>query len=207
MKTTTLLGLISATVATGGMASAAIFQPDSATAGSEFNSNYVIGNAINGTGLPAGFGPDDTHGIYDQGNHWTTRSGALAAGDAWADFSFNAPVTIGTFYMWNHRSDGVASDPGYAITLFTLELFDAADNLLGAPTDTPATPGVFTAQAFGIGPVSGVSRVRLTILENNGSPRYTGVGEVAFDELRVPAPSAAAMLGLVGLMGARRRDR
>ena len=188
-------------------ATAAMFSPDSAEAGSEFSGNYLIDFAIDGSGLPDPFTASDEHSTYVQRNHWTTRSGALAAGNAWADFFFDAPQTIGTFYMWNHRSDGVAADGGYAVTRFNLELFDGADNSLGGLTNRSATPGVFTAQAFGFAAIDNVSRVRLTILDNNGSPRYTGVGEVAFDDLTVPAPGGAIALGLAGLGAVRRRQR
>ncbi|MEM1331118.1 MAG: hypothetical protein AAGG07_11200 [Planctomycetota bacterium] len=184
-----------------------MFSPDSAEAGSEFSGNYLIDFAINGAGLPDPFTAEDEHAVYARNNHWTTRAGALAAGNAWADFFFDAPQTIGTFYMWNHRSDGVASDGGYAITRFNLELFDSADNLLGGLTNESATPGVFTAQAFGFAAIDNVSRIRLTILENNGSPSFTGVGEVAFDDLTVPAPGGAIALSLAGLGAMRRRRK
>lgn len=186
-------------------AHAALFQPDSATAGSEFSGNYLIDFAINGTGLPDPFTPSDVHATYARNNHWTTRSGALAAGTAFADFFFDTPKTVGTFYLWNHLSNGIASDPGYAVTLFDLELFDAADNPLGSITNVAADPDFFAAQAFGFAPIDNVSRVKLTILANNGSPQYTGVGEVAFDSLRIPTPASAALLAAAALVGTRRR--
>ncbi len=195
------IGLVSVSLC--GVASAQIFQPDSATAGSEFSSSYDIGNAIDGSGLPAGFGITDEHATYVQNNHWTTRSGAIGAGTAWADFSFDSPQTIGAFYMWNHRSDGVAADPGYAITTFNLELFDDLDNPLGSLMNQSATPNVLVAQDYLFAPIDDVSRVRLTILANNGSPQYTGLAEVAF--AAVPAPGTLALAALGGLATVRRR--
>lgn len=195
------IGLVSVSLC--GVASAQIFQPDSATAGSEFSSAYDIGNAIDGSGLPGGFGITDEHATYVQNNHWTTRSGALGAGNAWADFSFDTPQTIGAFYMWNHRSDGVASDPGYAITTFNLELFDDMDNPLGSLMNQSATPNVLVAQDYLFTPIDDVSRVRLTILANNGSSQYTGLAEVAF--AAVPAPGTVALAAIGGLASVRRR--
>lgn len=187
-----------------GLASAGtLFQPDSAIAGSEFSNSYLITNAINGSGLPAGFDLDSVHSTYVQNNHWTTRSGALAAGDAWAQFFFDAPVTIGNFHMWNHLSNGVASDPGYAITLFNLELYDADDVLLESITNVSALPNIAVAQSFSVPLTENVSSVILTILANNGSPRYTGLAEVAFDS--VPAPGSFALIALGGLAASRRR--
>lgn len=193
-----------ALVASVGLAAQAqIFQPDSAVAGSEFSGSYDIGNAIDGSGLPPGFDATSVHATYAANNHWTTRAGALAAGNAWATFSFDEPVTIGTFLMWNHLSNGVASDPGYAITRFTLELMDSDSNVLHSLVDVTAVPNVHTAQSFVMPITGGVSSVKLTILANNGSPNYTGLAEVAFSA--VPAPGALALLGIGAIVSRRRR--
>ncbi len=137
-----------------GVAHGRLFQPDSATATSTFSGSYDIGNTIDGSGLPLNFGPGDGHATYVTNNHWTTAAGALNAGNAAASFFFDAPVTIGTFHMWNHRSNGVAADPGYAVTLFNLRLFDAANNELFSLLNQSATPNVAVAQSFAFAPVA-----------------------------------------------------
>lgn len=185
------------------VATAQLFQPDSATATSEFSASYDIGNVIDGSGLPAGFTPASVHSTYVQNNHWTTASGALGANNAAASFFFNSPVTIGTFHMWNHLSNGVASDPGYAVTSFDLRLFDAGNNEIFSLLNQSATPNVAIAQSFLFAPVANVSRVDFRILANNGSTRYTGLAEVAFEA--VPTPGALALMGFGGLLAARRR--
>lgn len=157
-----------------------LFQPDSATAGSEFSASYDIGNAIDGSGLTLPLCLTQGHATYTTHNHWTTKAGALNAGTAFADFVFADGATVGSFILWNHRSDGVAADPGYAVTLFDLELFDEAGGLLHALRSQPAVPGVSAAQTFSFAPVDHVHHAKLTILDNNGSPNYTGVAEVAF---------------------------
>lgn len=189
--------------ASASVASAQLFQPDSATATSEFSGSYLIDNVIDGSGLPANFTPADAHANYAINNHWTTVSGALAADNAKASFLFNSPVTIGTFHMWNHRSNGVASDPGYAVTSFDLRLFDSSNNELYSLLNQSATPNVAIAQSFLFAPVANVSRVDFRIITNNGSPRYTGLAEVAFEA--VPTPGALALMGFGGLLAARRR--
>lgn len=161
-----------------------LFQPDSATAGSEFSGAYVITNTINGSAMPVNFCPASAHGTYLANNHWTTKSGALQQGTAFANFFFDEDQTIGTFLMWNHRSNGVASDPGYAVTLFDLRLYDADDIVLLELLDTPATPNVAISQAYRFGPIEGVRRVEFIVVANNGSPQYTGLAEVAFSEER-----------------------
>ncbi|MBL9149328.1 MAG: dockerin type I repeat-containing protein [Phycisphaerae bacterium] len=156
------------------------FRPDAATAGSEFSGLYDIGNAIDGSGLPARWTIFSLHANYTTNNHWTTKAGALQAGNAWASFTFNTDRTVGTFHLWNHRSNGIASDPGYAVTLFELRMYDAANELLFVLPNQTALPNLAEAQHFCWEPVSGVRRVDLKIIQNNGSPNYTGVAEVAF---------------------------
>lgn len=195
--------VIAVAAASAGAQPVELFQPDSAVTGSSFSSAYAIENAINGSGLPAGFGPDDPHATYVQGNHWTTASGALAAGDAWATFFFDAPVTVGTFFLWNHRSDGVAADPNYEVTLFDLVLRDAGGSVLAEFRGLDALPDTAVAQAYAFAPVGGVASVDFIIRANAGSS-YTGVAEVAF--AAVPAPGTLALLA-TGAVAARRRRR
>jgi hypothetical protein len=164
-------------------ASAEIFQPDGATAGSEFSSLYDIGNTRDGSGLPPRFTIFSPHATYTTNNHWTTKAGALQAGTAWASFTFTSERTIGTFHMWNHRSNGIAADPGYAVTLFDLKMYDVAGVLLFELLNQAAAPNVLEAQSFCFEPVDGVRRVDFIIRANNGSPNYTGLAEVAFDSL------------------------
>lgn len=197
------------------LASANLIRPDAAVAGSEFSAAYDIGNAIDGSGLPAGFGLDDLHATYTTNNHWTTANGAIAAGLAWAEFSFDELQTIGQFHLWNHRSNGVASNPYYAVTQFDLVFKDAAGEVLVSLDDLSAVGGLGTgaAQTFAFAPVSGVKTVRL-VIDANSTPQgwtgvnYTGVAEVAFSATSpVPEPATALMAagGLVALLLRRRR--
>lgn len=185
------------------VASAQLFQPNSATATSEFSSLYDIGNTIDGSGLPANFTPTDAHANYAVNNHWTTRSGALNANNAAASFLFNTPVTIGTFHMWNHRSNNIAADPGYAVTRFDLRLFDSSNNEIFSLLNQTATPNVAIAQSYLFAPVANVSRVDFRVLANNGSNNYTGLAEVAFES--IPTPGALALMGFGGILATRRR--
>lgn len=195
-----------ALTAGGNLATAQLIQPDSATASSEFSGAYLITNTINGSGLPAGFGPDAVHNTYLQNNHWTTRSGALQNNNAFANFFFDDPTTIGTMYLWNHLSNGVAADPGYAVTLFDLRYYGAGDVVLFESLDTvanPVWPPDGKSQAFDFPMTDGVVRVEFVIRANRGSPQYTGFAEIAFSP--IPAPGTAAVLGCIGFAAARRR--
>lgn len=188
-------------------ASAQLIRPDTAVAGSTFSGSYDIGNAIDGSGLPAGFTLASTHAIYAANNHWTTANGAIAAGTANASFSFNAPQTISQFHLWNHQSNGVASNGFYAVTQFDLVFFDAANSVLGEVLNVAATGGVGvnTVQSFGFPTFTDVSRVLFRI-DANSAPagfsgvNYTGVAEVAFSAAPIPEATTAGML-LLGLAG------
>lgn len=186
------------------VAQAQLFQPDGATASSEFSSSYDVLQAIDGSGLPLNFTPNSVHATYAVGNHWTTVARDLHNdGNAWANFLFNTDRTIGTFHLWNHLSNGVAADPGYAVTLFDLRFFDAADTEIGSMIGLTAQPNVSIAQSYAFAPIDGVRRVQFTIRANNGSPNYTGVGEVAFES--VPAPASAGLLAFAAMAAGRRR--
>jgi hypothetical protein len=153
-----------------------LFQPDSAVASSEYSGAYLIGNTISGSGLPAVFSFNTPHATYVQGNHWTTRSNPTNPN---ATFFFDEPKTIRQFFLWNHRSNGVAADPNYAVKRFSLTFFDADGNELAAVEDLPAEQHVARAQMYDFDAVEGVSSVRVDILENYGS-QYWGFAEVAF---------------------------
>lgn len=196
------------------LASANLFQPDTAIAGSTFSSAYSIVNTINGSGLPTGFTTSDAHAPYSNasgGNHWTTLAGAIGNGTAWAEYSFNQDVTIGTFYMWNHQSNGgLASNPDYDVTRFNLELKDQNGTVVQSYMNMTALENITTAQAFEFATAtSEVRSVRFTILQNArpNNDSYTGLAEVAFSAQPVPEPATMSILGLGALALLRKRSK
>lgn len=202
--------LVALSVTGAAVAQAQLFQADSATAGSTFNSLYTINNTINGTGLPANFGLSDAHAAYSNasgGNHWTTLSGAIGNGTAWAKFFFDSEVTIGTFHMWNHQSNGgLASNPNYDVTSFDLVLKDEGGNELFSLLGATALEDITVAQSYAFAPVSGVREVEFTILSNaNNNQSYTGLAEVAFEAVPEPATMTLLGLGAAALLGRRKR--
>lgn len=178
-------------------AQAATFTANSATASSAFSSGYAAVNTINGTGMPVGFGPSDVHATYAFGNHWTTVfNDTVGANITWG---FTAPKTLGGIYIWNHLSNGVASNAYYAPTLFNLELFDAASNSLGGITRVAMNHSTNQSQAFDLGNLfTGVSSVKFTVLQTraqleNQASLYTGLAEVLFTDARLAAPNPAVV--------------
>ncbi len=155
------------------------FSADSATASSEWSSAYLVEYAIDGSGLPDDFGPDDVHADYSQNNHWTTADGDVEG--AWARFEFDDPVTIDTFWMWNHLSNSpTAYSADYAVSLFDLEFFDAEDNSIAELTELTAQGNTFTAQEYNFDTMEDVSAVLFTVRTNEGEPLVTGLAEVLF---------------------------
>ncbi len=183
-------------------ASAALIQPDSAAANNEFNNTtFGIGNTIDGSGLPPNFTPLSPHDDYTFSNHWTTN-GNPAVGFI-ATFTFDVPQPLGAFYMWNHQSTTpFAQDSNYYVTNFDLILRDAGDlPLLTLPNLSAGASA--TAQTYAFGPVTGVKSVQFVINANAGS-QYTGLAEVAFEQ--VPEPATATLM-LAGVLAVMRRNR
>ncbi|TXD39174.1 hypothetical protein FRC98_01875 [Lujinxingia vulgaris] len=157
----------------------AFFQPDDAMASSEWSNSYSVAHTINGSGLPEGFGPADTHADYGGSNHWTTSDGDVEG--AWATYSFNGPATMDTLYIWHHRSTmPPAYSDGYAITRFDVEFLDANGEQLLLLEDLAGEPELASAAVYEFEQVEGVRDVQITVRENNGDEQVTGIAEVAF---------------------------
>jgi hypothetical protein len=159
---------------------AGIIRPTGATALSEFSASYDIGNVIDGSGLPAAFGPNTLHAAYAVDNHWTTEAGALGAGRAQATFSFKHPVALDAFHLWNHRSNLIAADSSYGVTTFDLVLRDPNGSALLSLLNQTAAQLVSYAQTYTFPTTGPVSSVDFIVVSNGGSP-YTGLAEVAFN--------------------------
>lgn len=184
-------------------AEAVLIQPDTATASSYYDANYDPGNTIDGSGLPAGFGPADAHAAYSVHNHWTTFPGTQP-GNAWIAWGFNTAQTLDRIHVWNHLSTvPPAANSGYDVVLFDLTLFDAADSVLLHLEDVPLAPDTSTGQTFLFGgPISGVRSVRFDV-EQNQSPTaafpYTGLAEVAFENVPAAVPESGSTLVLAAM--------
>ncbi len=222
-----------ATIVATGASHAAPFSPDTAKASSEFSSGYVADNTIDGTGMTAGFGPGDTHATYAFGNHWTTgpNTDPLAQ---WIEWGFATPTDIGGLWIWNHLSNGIASNAFYEPTEFSLTFRDDADNVLDsfagialAPQPAATDPAFGTSQAFTLSaPIANVSAVRFDVDGKEPplapvSTAYTGLAEVLFtgDTITgatvidggtppaIPLPAAGWLLigGLAGVAALRKK--
>jgi hypothetical protein len=185
---------------TASMASGLFIRPDLIeSVSSEFNANYVAENTLNGSGLPVGFLPSDSHADYAVQNHWTTVSSDPTL--AFIEWGFSVPTDLGTIYLWNHRSNVIAQNSGYDVVQFDLTLYDAANDVIATFLNLPLQPNIATGQAISLGTVySNVSSVLFEVgaVENPASG-FTGLAEVAFDTTVIPEP---AHLGLTVGLGA-----
>jgi hypothetical protein len=175
--------VITALAGCGSGGSWEFFQPDSATASSEWSPAYSIEHAIDGSGLPLELEPEHEHRPYGLSNHWTTEDGDVEG--AWAWFHFDEPVELDTLFLWNHQSTSPpAFSPNYAITRFDLELLDADNRRLLEVRNLTARGARADAQIYAFEATPGVHSVRLTVLENAGERRVTGLAEVGFGGVR-----------------------
>gem|GEM_PF-4345912 len=176
-----------ALVAASSLAHAGTFiRPDSATATSEFSSSFSIQHAINGNGLPAGFSSTSEHADYASNNHWTTRLNQTIGQSA--TFTFTTPKTIGGFHMWAHRSNVIANNPNYAVTLFDLVLRDSGGTILATFSNLTGERDIKTAQTSPFTQTANVKSVQFIVkatANGNVSP-YTGLAEVAFTDCVEP---------------------
>jgi hypothetical protein len=210
LAASTCVIFVAATSAHGGL-----IQPTSAVASSESNAGFDARaiHTIDGTGLPVGFGPSDSHAAYASGNHWTTAAGTSPT-TAFITWGFAAPEVLDTIYIWNHRSNAPpANNPGYDVTVFDLTLLDSSSNVLLVLNDVALAPDTATGQTFSFGgAIAGVSSVRFDVEAVQSSTNFTGLAEVAFNRVTaVPEPSTVAMVsigvGLFGLASLGRRRR
>jgi hypothetical protein len=173
-----------------------LVQPDVVLASSEFTAGFdgLAMNTINGSGLPVGFGPGDTHAAYVSGNHWTSNLQTIPT-DQFINWGFNTPQTLTAIHIWNHQSTQPPADnPGYDVTLFDLTLFDAANTPLLQLNDVAMAPDASTGQTFSFGgPIANVSSVLFSIEAVQSSTDYTGLAEVAFSA--TPEPSSLWLVG------------
>ena len=188
---------------------AALVQPDSALASSEFTAGFdgTAMNTIDGSGLPVSFTTSDAHGPYVTGTHWTTTLEEPPT-DQSITWGFSTPQTLSHIYIWNHLStSSPASNTGYEVTLFDLTLFDAGNAPILVLNDVAMQPNTAFAQTFSFGgTVTGVSSVLFEIEAVEFSPDFTGLAEIAFETSVVPIPAAVWLFGpAIGLLGWRQR--
>jgi hypothetical protein len=200
---------------------AVILSPVSATASSEFSSNFGIGFTIDRSGLSSGFtsGVDDFD-AYLAGNpvhtylapnfEWFSSGGANAI----VDYDLGALYSVDKFALWNENDSGIGQ----------FDLFASADGvtytslLTGiSPIDNPADVD-YPAEVFSLNSPTNLRYVRFDISgcpqPNPASFAGCGIGEVAFNVNSVndpvgdqSVPGPLPLLGAMAAFGQARRIR
>lgn len=136
---------------------------------------------------------------------WFTYNGYVANGGV-VDMDLGAEYSIESMALWDNQAAAsilggldafsirISNDPTFT-TSTLLGSFNGQNHF-----DNPL------AQVFAFGPGSG-RYVRLEVQSFHNLNGNAGIGEIAFEGTAVPAPAAAALLGMGGMIGARRRRR
>ncbi len=142
------------------------------------------------------------YAVMIYGNNQLTMNSGFAANDA--GVTYYVALDIGATV---YSTPSQATAAGDAVRI---NLLNSANQVVATQDFAPGPwngAQTFTRMAFSyIGDGSGAVRLQITN-SNPANPRFAGaVDNIAFwDSNPVPAPGAAALLGLAGLVGGRRR--
>ena len=211
-KHTLTLAASALLIAVGTSADAAVITPTSATSTSTIGGVRTIDKTIDASDLSAGGLSGDilsethTNNDSNSGGYWlSTNTGGNVAGEV-LTFTLEEATDISGIHMWGYERIGSTSR--------TMKTFDLSFSTDGGANYTTtiakASLGNFAAPNDPIGvqtktfaTVSGVTTIKISNIENFGDANYVGLSEIRFEV--VPEPGSLALLGLGGLLIARRR--
>lgn len=197
----------------------------------QVNSARSITRSVDGTGLSAT--PTEanintvTHtngGVGSDGgnNYWLSASNGMGGSNPSTNllvtFNLDTAYNIDTIYLWQYRRDGgnvqrgvrtfdvqFSGDNGTSwSTAVSAASLGMSEFDIGATIGGPGGAGLVNVQARSISEQLNVTNIRLTRVTSWGSSGYVSIPEIRFGGA-VPEPGSLALLGLSGLLVARRR--
>jgi uncharacterized protein (TIGR03382 family) len=177
----------------------------------EFGPDAAIGTTIDHSGLITPFSNGDDFDAYMSGGplhsliyafqEWFSPGG----GESFSSivYDLGADYTVDRLAYWNEDAGGVA---GVTVTTSLNGTFgDAIGAGSFAPTDW--TGGLDYGADVHAFAARGARYIRVDVSGIPSSSVWPGLsmGEIAFSTNPIPAPGAAALLGVAGLVGLRRR--
>jgi len=171
---------------------------------------------IDGSGFePNGTG---THSTDAEGNMWM-NTGTFTTGGNPGDDPLPSTITydlegnydLDAFTVWNYNG-GTGTGGANGVTVSVADTVGGPFTTLAGITNFAQAPGNDTTdfgETFDLTSLSAANNVRLLRIEitsNHGSGEdLAGLSEIRFDGTVVPEPGSLALLGLGGLLIARRR--
>jgi hypothetical protein len=188
-----------------------VYHDSATTTGGQFNPTFPLTNLKN-----AGHtSPLDTESGASVAQSYASANTTGNPYPITITLDFVNPISLDTFYVWNHTNNNGPGAPANGMGNFSLTFFSGpngtgsqigsvfSDSAAAAPTAT----GLYAAEVFGLGAVyADVRSINLVVTSKVGgvTTGWFAVREIGFNQIPEPA---SALLGGLGLLTLLRRRR